>query len=134
MTIPHWRGNRLLRKTPMILVGEERSRGLTILHIEGPLRVPVNGELRHSVQALLRRGVRRILVNLAGVWYLDAAGIGELVHMYNMTTAACGVLRITEATPRVHELLGHAGLFDLLSASSEQSWSEAVRLACVCPT
>jgi anti-anti-sigma factor len=110
----------------MISVREERSRDLAILHIEGPLRVPVGIELRRSVHALLRRGARRILLDLTGVSDLDAGGLGEVVQVYNLASAAHGVLRIAEATARVRQLFDRAGLFDLLSADSGRWWREAV--------
>jgi anti-anti-sigma factor len=110
----------------MIGVREQCSQEVSVLHIEGPLRVPLNAELRHRVHALLRRGERRILLNLAGVSDLDAAGLGELVQAYNDTTAANGVLRIAGTPARVREFLDRVGLFDLLSADVELSRLEAV--------
>ena len=101
---------------------EERSGGAWILNVDGPLRVPLNGDLQHRVNALLYRGVKRILVNLAGVRDLDAGGVGELVRVYNMTIGSRGDLRITDATPGVRELLDRVGLLDLLSADSWQRW------------
>ena len=58
---------------------EERSPGVSILHISGPLRVPLSRELELAVHAVLRGGVRRIELNLSAVSDLDAAGVGELV-------------------------------------------------------
>jgi anti-anti-sigma factor len=104
-----------------ILVREEqRSGGVWILYIQGPLRVPLNRDLRHRVQALLRRGAQRILVNLAGVWDLDAGGVGELVRLYNVAAQSQADVRIAETTPRVRQLLDRAGLLELLSADSQQ--------------
>lgn len=111
----------------MILVREEqRSGGVWILYIQGPLRVPVSRDLRHRVQAVLRRGARRILVNLGGVWDLDAGGVGELVRLHNIALHSQGDLRIAEATPRIRELLDRAGLLDHLSTDSTQRRLEAV--------
>jgi anti-anti-sigma factor len=90
-----------------------------VLHLEGPLRAPVSTELRPKVHALLRRGTRKILVSLAGVSDVDAAGVGELVHAYNMTVAAHGMLRITHAFGRVRELLARVGLLELLYTERE---------------
>ena len=111
----------------MILVREEqRSGGVWILYIQGPLRVPLNRDLRHRVQALLRRGAQRILVNLAGVWDLDAGGVGELVRLYNVAVQSRADVRIAETTPRVRQLLDRAGLLELLSADSQQRRLKAV--------
>lgn len=104
----------------MISINEERSCAGSILRLQGPLRVPVGEELRRGVHTLLRRGGRRILLDLSRVSALDAGGVGELVHVYNMTNAAGGVLRIEEASARASELLGRAGLFDLLSGDMKR--------------
>lgn len=85
------------------------------------VQAPVGAELRHRVKALLGAGKRRILLNLAGVSDLGAAGVGELVRAYNMATAANAMLRIANTFGRVREVLVRVGLFDLLSASAAQS-------------
>lgn len=107
---------------PMIFITENPFCGASVLHIKGPLRVPVGSELRRSVSTLLRRGGRRILVDLSRVSALDAGGVGELVDAYNTTVAARGVFRIVAAAPRVRELLDRAGLVDLLSDGA-RTWS-----------
>lgn len=104
----------------MIFVREEQgSGGVWILYVQGPLRVPLNGDLRHTVQILLRRGAQRIMVNLAGVWDVDAGGVGELVRVYNTAESQADV-RIEETTPWVRELLDRAGLLELLSADAQR--------------
>jgi anti-anti-sigma factor len=111
----------------MMLVREvQRSAGVWVLHVHGPIRVPVNRDLRHRVHAILHRGAHRILVNLSGVWDLDAGGIGELVRLYNLARKSQRDLRIAEATPWVRELLECAGLFELLSIDSDQRTMKAV--------
>ena len=102
--------------------------GTTVLHIQSRLHVPVSTELRHRVHALLRRGDRRILLDLGGVSDLDAAGLGELVRAYNVTIAANGVLRVAHAFGRVRELLDRVGLFDLLDVDSEPGDEEDGRV------
>jgi len=64
----------------MTVVEKQRSVRAVVIHIEGPLRVPMIGHVRHKVAALLRRGERKILLNLAQVSDLDAAGVGELLQ------------------------------------------------------
>jgi anti-anti-sigma factor len=90
-----------------------------VVHVEGPLRTPVSRVLRHDVSTLLLRGERRIILDLSAVSRIDAAGVGELIRTFNMTTAANGGLRIVNATGRVRELLDRAQLFGLLSGETE---------------
>ena len=107
-------------------VREERSPGVSILHISGPLRVPLSRDLELAVHAVLRGGVRRIVLNLAAVSDLDAGGVSELVQVYNLAAGAHSVLRIVSAPARVQELLCKAGLFDLLTKDARWWWPQAV--------
>jgi anti-anti-sigma factor len=100
---------------PVTEVRKRTSRGTPVLWLDDAFRAPVTGELRHRVHELLRRGERRIVLNLACVSRIDAAGAGELVRAYNVTVAANGMLQIVHANPWVREVLTRAGLFHLLS-------------------
>jgi anti-anti-sigma factor len=95
------------------------SREFCTVYMEGALRVPVSRDLRDNVRTLLHRGERAIVVDLARVSLIDAAGVGELVRAYNMTTARNGLLRIVHATGWVREVLARVGLFEILSADAE---------------
>jgi RNA polymerase sigma-B factor len=86
-----------------------------VLDLEGAFRVPLSGDLRQQVQALLGRQERRILVNLARVPAVDAAGVGALVDAYAITSRAGGILQVTGASRRVCRLLDVAGVLAFLS-------------------
>ena len=87
----------------------------SVLEFEGTLQAPLNGELCQQVEALLGRNERRILVDLARVCAIDAAGVGALVDAYVIASQAGGVLRVSGVSRRVHQLLDVAGVLDLLS-------------------
>jgi len=91
------------------------SHTMCVLRLVGPFRAPLNGELRHRVRALVRNGKRTIVLDLARVPRIDAAGVGQLVRAYNLTVERNGVLQIVHATAWVREILQRVGLFDLLS-------------------
>jgi anti-anti-sigma factor len=93
------------------------NRGFVIF-VQGPLLAPLDCDLRNRVRDVLRSTGRNIMLDLARVSRIDAAGVGELVRAYNMTTAAGGVLRIANATTMVRELLELAGLFELMGGES----------------
>jgi len=92
---------------------EESSR-FSVVDVDGSLRAPVSGELRRKTAALLAGGERRIVLDLARVTDIDAAGIGELVRVYNDTTVAGGLLYVKRPTLRVRRLLAIAGVLWLL--------------------
>jgi anti-anti-sigma factor len=90
-----------------------------IVAVEGPLRMPVNRAVRDNVRALLRQGERVIVLDLAAVTRIDAAGVGELVRAFKMAAAVNGRLRITNASPWVSAVLERAGVFGLLTGEVE---------------
>ena len=91
--------------------------GRAILHVQGNLQAPVRPDLRHRVDAVLARGARSILLDLAQVTGLDAAGLGELVRLYTTAASARTELRIANAGRRVRTLIDTAGLLEVLSGS-----------------
>jgi anti-anti-sigma factor len=82
--------------------------------MEGTLRTPIKSELHERVSALLHRGERRIVLDLARVSDIDAAGVGELVRLSNMAAGVRGVLLISRPTTHVRRLLDATGLSRLL--------------------
>jgi anti-anti-sigma factor len=94
------------------------SEHMSVLYIEGHLRVPVDRQLRRSVSALLNRGERCLVLDLARVSRIDAAGVGELVRAYNMTAAANGLLQVVHATTWVRLILERVGLYEILTGGS----------------
>jgi anti-anti-sigma factor len=105
--------------TAMAVGREERAAaGLSVLYLEGDLRAPVSPDLRRGVEALLLRGRRCILLDLANVTDLDAAGLGELVRVHTLAGTARGELWIRNTTQKIRKLLDLAGLFGILSEPS----------------
>jgi anti-anti-sigma factor len=89
----------------------------TIVELHGTLRAPADMTLREKVDALLGRGERQIVLDLAGISAIDAAGIGELIRAYHTTIAAGGVMRIARARGRVRLVLKFVGVLNLLSGN-----------------
>src|SRR5262245_10283101 len=66
---------------------------ITILDVQGTVTVGEQAErLRDKVRSVVQEGARRILVNMAGVSYVDSAGLGELIAAYTTTTRQGGTL------------------------------------------
>ena len=81
-----------------------------------PYRPTLTAELRHRVRAQLRCGEREILVDVGRLSNIDAAGIGQLVRVYNVTKAVKAEFRLANATARVRGVLQRVGLFDVMNA------------------
>jgi anti-anti-sigma factor len=86
--------------------------------VDAALRTPVDRVLRSRVESLLQSGVRRVLLDLSGVSSIDAAGVGELIHLFTTAAAAGGVLEIRRANPRVHRVLEVTGVLGVLDVES----------------
>jgi anti-anti-sigma factor len=95
-------------------VNEETLERISVVQLEGPLRTPVSPSLQQEVEARLSRGERTLVINLAAVNDVDAAGVGELVRVFNMAIAEGGILRLTHVAPRIREVLQRLGLSLLL--------------------
>lgn len=94
----------------------EQCMHTSIIEVDGGLQAPLPSWLSQCVQARLVRGERRILLDLSRVTKMDAAGVGEVIRIFNATSAAGGVLRVTHANTRVHQLLKAAGVVGFLTA------------------
>ena len=86
------------------------------VRLEGTPWLPFDGAVPSLVRTLLRWGERTIVLDLAGVSRIDAAGIGELVRAYNAAIAGNGALRVANSNRRIRMILERVGLFDRLTA------------------
>jgi anti-anti-sigma factor len=119
-------GSRLIAGAATRAIVEEVSTSVALepgtepwtVQVEGKLQAPVNSELRQKVEAALARGERRVLLNLSRLADIDAAGIGELVRIFNMTRAVGAVLQVAHASRYVKRLLDITGLHTPLSAAA----------------
>ncbi|MBA3912350.1 MAG: STAS domain-containing protein [Acidobacteriales bacterium] len=60
--------------------------------------------LRDTVRALIPQNPR-IVLNLAGVTYIDSGGLGTLVSLYTTAQSAGGAIKLASLTQRVGDLL-----------------------------
>ena len=86
---------------------KERQAGdVTILDLSGEVRIGESSvALRESVRNLADQGKKKLLLNLAGVKYIDSTGIGELIANYTTVSRQGGQLKLLNLTDRVQSLL-----------------------------
>jgi anti-sigma B factor antagonist len=92
-----------------------QDRHFAIVSVKGALRAPVHSKLNETLEAIIRQGERRVLLDLGAVDEVDAAGIGELISAFNVVRASGGVLRIAHANRYVRCVLEISGVFTLLT-------------------
>ena len=61
--------------------------------------------MREQVKDLVAKGKKQIVLNLAGVTYIDSGGLGTLVGLYTTARNAGGSIKLASLTPRVGDLL-----------------------------
>jgi anti-sigma B factor antagonist len=61
--------------------------------------------VRDTVHGVLDKGAKKIILNLAGVNYIDSAGVGELVSTFTSVTNREGQLRLLHLTKKIKDLL-----------------------------
>lgn len=103
---------------------------VTILDLKGLLSLgepytfgPESGVvLADEVQSLIEKGQKKILLNLAGVRFVDSSGIGQLTGAYTTARNRGAYLKLLKPTTQVRNLLKMTKLdsiFDILDDEDE---------------
>ena len=61
--------------------------------------------VRNRVRDLVHSGVKKIVLNLGDVNYIDSSGIGELMSTYTTVTSNGGQMKLLNLTKKIRELL-----------------------------
>ena len=77
--------------------------------------------LRDTVHDLLFKGLKRILLNLGDVNYIDSSGIGELVSAFTAAKKQGGELKLLNLTKRVHDLLQITKLYTVFDVKEDEA-------------
>lgn len=77
----------------------------TMLTLEGELDIAAVANLRAAVFAALQRRSCAIVIDLAGVTFLDSAGLWGLIFCRNLVDAAPCTFTVTGQSPAVERLL-----------------------------
>ena len=87
-------------------INERQAGDVTVLDMSGKITIGEGSvALRTAIRRLLEEGKKRILLNLAGVSYIDSSGIGELVSSYTAINKEGGQLKLLNLTQKIKDLL-----------------------------
>ncbi len=84
---------------------------ISILDLKGELSLAPrqghedNVQILEKVRSLMTAGNKRIVLNLAGVTYMDSAGIGQLIGTYTSSRSHGAQLKLLKPTVEVRKLL-----------------------------
>jgi anti-sigma B factor antagonist len=95
-------------------VSERRAGSVTILDLKGRLVLEEGvAELREYLDRLVAAGETKLLLNMAGISYVDSCGIGILIAKLVRIRRAGGDLRLLNLTPRSRHPMAIAKLLDV---------------------
>jgi anti-sigma B factor antagonist len=81
--------------------------------------------IRTMVRDVLQSGGQKIVLNLAGVSYIDSAGVGELISSYTTVVNRGGQLKLMNLTKRLKEVLAITKLLTVFDVIDDEN---AIRL------
>ena len=109
--------------------------GTTTLILVGEVDCSSAPRLRRRIGAELAAGTNTLVLDLAGVSFLDASGIGVLVGGLRRTREAGGdlvVLRASRAVERVFEVTGLSSLLAPAAAPGVRADAQRVNMGAAC--
>jgi len=105
-----------------LYVKERQAGDVTILDLSGEVRIGDSSvALRNSVRNLSDQGKKKLLLNLAGVKYIDSSGIGELIANYTTVSRQGGQLKLLNLTDRIQNLLVITKLLTVFDAYDNEA-------------
>ena len=106
---------------------EERAVGdVVVLDLHGKITLGEGDELlKDKVNSLVNQGNKKIVLNLAGVPYIDSAGLGEIVRTYTTVSRQGGTLKLLNLTKRITDLLSITKLLTVFETFDSEN--DAIR-------
>jgi len=85
---------------------EKEIGGVTVLALSGRITLgEESNQLRTKIKDVLGRGVKRLVLDLGNVSYIDSAGLGTLVAGYTSAQSQGASMKLANLTKRFREQL-----------------------------
>jgi anti-anti-sigma factor len=106
-----------------LYINERPAGNVTVLDLKGRLRIGGSTvALHNTIRTLAQEGKTMILLNLAGVSYIDSCGLGELIAGHITLRKKGGEIKLLNVAETVRELMAVSDLlaiFDIYETESE---------------
>jgi len=100
--------------------------GVTIIDLDGRITL---GEgsllLRNLIREKLDSGHKKIVMNMAGIEYMDSTGLGELVSSYRWVKRQDGELKLMNLNKKVSDLLQVTRLYAVFDIHNDETQAVA---------
>ena len=95
-------------------VGRRDAGAVSVLSLTGRFAgEPEHRELAAHIAALLAEGRLDVLINLAGLAWVNSTGLGALVAAFDAVRRRGGRLKLCAVSDRVDDVLGGCGLYSM---------------------
>jgi anti-sigma B factor antagonist len=97
----------MVQKASKLQIAERQVDDVTVLTLSGEITLD-DGDLLFGQRVddlVLKQGRRKILVDMAGVTYIDSAGVGMMVGELKIIRPKGGVLKLLNLSGQSHRLL-----------------------------
>jgi anti-sigma B factor antagonist len=95
---------------------------VTVIDMEGRITLGEGSALlRDLIKQNLNQGRKKIVMNLAGVNYIDSTGLGELVSGYRLVKSEGGELKLLNLTKKVTDLLQITKLYTVFDIHNQEA-------------
>jgi anti-sigma B factor antagonist len=96
--------------------------GVTVVDLSGRIK---EGEditvLRDTIEDLLGKGQKKILLNLGDVNHIDSSGVAALLRAFTSVRNQGGELKLLHLTKAVHDLLQNTKLYTVFDVRDDEA-------------
>jgi anti-sigma B factor antagonist len=104
-----------------ITTSMRQSGDVTIVDLSGRIALgEESAKVRETVMSLLSAGKVKILLNLAGVDYIDSSGLGTLVSSVATVRKAGGEMKLENLTSKVDDLMEVTRLYTVFDIEDKE--------------
>ena len=94
---------------------------VTVVDLSGRITLgEASGKLRDTVRNLLKSNVKKMLLNLGGVSYIDSSGLGELVSAYTTARSQGCTVKLLNVQDKVEDLLQITKLYTVFETHTDE--------------
>ena len=96
--------------------------GVTVIDMSGRITLgEASGKLRDTVRGLLDSDVKKMLLNLGKVSYIDSSGLGELVSAYTTAQGSGCTVKLLNVQAKVQDLLQITKLYTVFETFEDEA-------------
>ena len=79
---------------------------ITLIELKGKITIGAGDlQMREAIHAVLNEGVRKLIVDMAGVTTIDSSGVGELVGCFTTATHKGAKMKLMNLPAKISDVL-----------------------------